>query len=285
MNNAFLVRLSMTTWTARKMDKGATRQAKDHAGATDKAGVKVYKTVIAAEELDAIQSICNAARIEHRKRTVPWSYDGPGAITAEGYPAYKAAMTGYEREFNLAVARFNEVYAAEREKAREYLGNLFDPADYPDSMSLGSKFSFSVSAEPMPEANNFRVNLPPEIVAEIKKDIVLNNQQAFENANNAAWARVIEKVEKLKLAMANYKPGEQKGKFHDTVVSNIVELAELIPSINISNDEDLTRMQRKLLSLTAYTAQDLREDENLREEVAKACGAILADITVKARAA
>jgi hypothetical protein len=202
MQNAFLVRLSVSVWTARKMDKAATREAKSRANASEKAGVKVYKSVIAADALDKVHSIASAARNAHRARTVPWAYDGPGAITAEGYPAYKAAMAAYEREFNIAVAYFYSVYAQEREAARGYLGNMFNEQDYPTTDSLRDKFSFSVTAEPIPQAENFRpVGLAPEAVAEIKKDIVDNNAKALDNANATAWSRVIERVEKLKAGL------------------------------------------------------------------------------------
>lgn len=284
MDNAFLVRLSVSVWTARKLDKDATRDAKARAGAEDKAGVKVYKSVIAADALDAIARIANAARIEHRKRTVPWAYDGPGAITAEGYPAYKAAMAGYERDFHAAVSAFYAVYESEREHARAYLGGLFNDADYPAMDTLRSKFAFSVSAEPMPQAEHFRVQgLPAPVVEEIKKDIVANNAKALDNANQSAWSRVIERVEKLKLGLEGYKPaavngGKVEGKFHDTLVDNVAELADMIPSINVANDPDLSRMQQKLRALTAYTAQDLRVDANLRADVIKQTGIILAQI-------
>ena len=60
MNNAFLVRLSISQWTGRKLDKSATRDTKARAGANEKAGVKVYKSLISAEALDKVASIASA---------------------------------------------------------------------------------------------------------------------------------------------------------------------------------------------------------------------------------
>lgn len=290
MNNAFLVRLSLSVWTARKMDKKATKEAKDNAGATEKAGVKVYKSLIAAEALDAVNAICNAARSEHRKRTVPWTYDGPGAITAEGYPSYKAAMAEYEIAFNQAVGHFYTVYKDEREAAKKHLGALFEESDYPDTAALKDRFAFNVSCEPMPMANDFRVQgLAPEVVQEIKIGIAEANANAFDNANQTAWGRVIERVEKLRMGLENYKPAidgkKAEGKFHDSLIDNVKELAELIPSINITDDPDLTRIQQRLVSLTAYTAQDLRDDAKLRGEVSKQALELLAQISGFSRAA
>jgi hypothetical protein len=278
MQNAFLVRLSISQWNARKLDKAATQQAKASNGATDKAGVKVYKSLISAEALDKIAAIAGAARNEHKKRTVPWAYDGPGAITAEGYPAYKAAMVTHEKTFRQAVSEFYAVYDQEREAAREFLGGMFNESDYPASADLANRFAFSVSCEPMPEAKNFRVDgLAPELVKEIQKDIQDNNDKALGGANASAWARVIEHVERLRINLKEYNAGENK-LFYNLWVKGIHSLIEIIPSINIANDPELARIGQKLTALTAYSADDLKESEPLRSDLIKQTSIILGQI-------
>ena len=278
MQSAFLVRLSISQWNARKLDKTATQEAKGRAGAGDKAGVKVYKSLIAAEALDKVESIASAARVEHRKRTVPWAYDGPGAITAEGYPAYKATMATLEKSFWQAVNEFYGCYDQEREAARDFLGAMFNASDYPASGDLSNRFAFSVSCEPMPEANDFRVNgLAQELVDEIKKDIKDNNDKAMDNANNTAWSRVIEHVEKLQLRLQEYNSGKVT-KFFESWIDNIKELIDLIPSINLTNDPELSRIGQKLTALTAYTAADLKASESLRSDLIKQTSLIMGQI-------
>lgn len=284
--NAFLVRFSASVWTARKMDKSATKDARERANATAKAGVRVYKSVLASDSLDKIHTIVGAARTEHEKRTVPWAYKGPGAITSAGYPAYKAAMAEHERAFNRAVASFIETYAVEyravmsdpSHSIRQELGSLFNPADYPAPEALRTKFSFAVSCEPMPAAADFRVQgLAPELVAEIKEDMAANNVAALANANTTAWGRVLERVEMLKARLTEYTNG-QAAKFYNSWQDNVKELADLIPSINVTNDPDLTRMARRLVALTAYSNEDLKASESLRLEVIKQAHGVLADI-------
>jgi hypothetical protein len=278
MNNAFLVRLSISQWSARKMDKAATNKARSDANASAKAGVKVYKTVLAADELEAVTRIASAANAEHRRRTVPWTYEGAGAITAEGYPAYRAAMLGFEQSFNKAVSAFNAVYAEEREAARGYLGNLFNAADYPSSLDVTQKFAFNMGVEPLPNANHFNpLGLAPELVAAIKEDIVAANVDALENANNVGWSRVLEVTEKLKLRLSEMNSGAVT-KFYDTWLTNVTELAEMIPSINIANDADLARIGQKLSALTVYDNKELKTDEGLRKECIKQLSQILAQI-------
>lgn len=283
--DSFLVRFSCGVWTARKLDKPATRQAKDHAGAKDKAGVKVYKTVLAAEALEKIQKIANAARLEHQRRTVPWAYNGPGAITAEGYPAYKTAMLGYEQQFNTAVNAFYNIYEKARQEAPQYLGAMYDPADYPTIDMLRSKFHFGFHAEPMPQAQDFRVTgLPQDIVEEIQMDIANNHAAAVDNANVTAWQRVIEKVEMLKQRLTEYNSGDVT-KFYDSWTDNVKELADMIPSINIANDPELKRMGQKLRMLTVYSNEKLKNSAGLRSEIVQQATNILAGIDAAYRQA
>ena len=290
MENAFIVRLSSSVWTARKMDKAATREARETAGASAKAGVKVYKSVIAADALDKVASIADAARKEHRKRTVPWTYEGVGAITAEGYAPYKTAMGRFKTEFDVAVSHFLSVYEVERERARDYLGNMFNSLDYPTVGALREKFSFATHAEPLPHAEHFApVGLPPEVVSEIRQDIVRTNTTALQNANATAWERVVERITKLKEGLAAYKPSVNgspvTGKFHNSLVNNIKELVGMIPSINVANDPDLKVVGRRLLVLTAYSAQDLRDSDALRSEVVKQADLLLTQLGSRATAA
>jgi hypothetical protein len=277
-NNFFLVRVSVSQWGARKLDKNATQKAKASSGAADKAAVKVYKTVLAVDELETIQQIASAAGAEHRKRTVPWSYEGVGAITAEGYPAYKAAMETYRNAFNVAVDQFYSVYAEEREAARGYLGELFNAADYPSTLDIASKFKFTIGVEPAPQAEAFNPhNLAPELVADIKRDIVANNRDAVQNANATGWQRVIELVTKLQLRLEEYTSGKAK-KFFPGWVDNVKELAEFIPSINIAGDPDLTRIAQRLIALTAYSADELKDDHDLCDEIAREAAKVLKSI-------
>jgi hypothetical protein len=285
MENSFIVRLSTSVWTARKMDKTATKEARESAGASAKAGVRVYKSVIAADALDKVMSIAKAARAEHCKRTVPWTYEGVGAITTEGYAPYKAAMAKFQAEFNLTTDYFLSVYEVERIKARDYLGSMFNDTDYPTVAALREKFAFAIHAEPLPQAQHFApVGLPPEVVAEVRRDIVQNNTTALHNANATAWERVTEKVTMLKTRLEEYTSGKVT-KFFDSWVDNVKEIVTMIPSINVANDPDLKVVGRRLLVLTAYSSEDLKESVALREEVVKQAKILLDQIGARAQIA
>lgn len=289
---AFLVRVSITQWSPRKLDRKATRQTKETAGATEKGGVKVYKTLMAADALEAINSITTAARAEHRARTVPWQYDGPGCITAEGYSAYVEAMAKHKAEFDVAVKTFLACYDSERAAAPANLGALYNEADYPSLADVAAKFSFETNADPLPRSEDFRVaGLEASHAASIKARIDANRIATLESARQEAWDRIVDRVEKMQKKLREYKPAQSKGDkaegvFRDSLVTNVQELINVLPSLNVTNDEELTAIATRLQTeLCAVTAADLRESDALREDVANKAEAVLKDVWAKRRAA
>lgn len=287
---AFLVRPTISVWTASKLDKKATRETRDANGATAKAGVRVYKKLIAADALDSIQRIATAGRNEHRARTVPWQYDGPGAITAAGYADYVKAMDTLRGQFDTAVHVFLAVYNDERRAAIVNLGDMFCDADYPSAVDVAAKFSFTISAEPMPQSADFRVaGLSQSATDAIKAEMDTRFKAAVDAAQANAWDRVVKHVEHMQMKLAAYKPAgkdtKAEGIFRDSLVSNIQELIAVLPSLNITNDPELTAIAVRLeRELCASSVETLRNDDSARQDVAEKAKDIMQDIWAKRRA-
>lgn len=282
--SAFLVRLSITQWSPNKLDKQATEKTRADAGANAKSGVRVYKKLVSASALDAVVSAAGAARADHRLRTVPWQYDGPGAIAAAGYTDYCKAMEGHRACFNVAVAKFVEAYDREREEQRGNLGDLFNPLDYPPANEVEGAFSFSVAAEPMPESAHFKgAGLSEKEAEEIRFGIEARHKAAMAQAQAEAWDRITVHVEKMIAKLRAFKPAtddhKADGIFRDSLVGNIQELVNVMPSLNITNDPDLTAVTTRLQTeLCALTAGQLREDDGARDGVATAAESIMREV-------
>lgn len=289
---AFLVRPSVGMWSARKLDKEAAEGTTERAHANEKANVKVYKSLVNSSALEAVQEVYSRIRSMHEKRTVPWHYKGPGAITAAGFAPYMEEFNKLVAEFNEKADAFCAVYAPAREEARGNLAGLFKEDDYPTVDVIRAKFSATLSCEPMPESSDFRVQgLSDKHVNAIKADMQARFDAALKSAQTETWDRVVEHVQKLMEKLRAFKPadesasGKAEGVFRDTLVSNIQELVNMLPSLNITNDPALTdiatRLQRDLCS---YGPKQLREEGDKRETVADAAQAILTEIWAKRRA-
>jgi hypothetical protein len=62
--------------------------------------------------------------------------------------------------------------------------------------------------------------------------------------------------------------GEKGSTFRSSLISNIRDLAEVMPGLNITNDPQLDALAAKAMQLTGYTAEDLKSS-GLRAEVQK----------------
>jgi hypothetical protein len=286
----FLVRPHISVWPARKLDRKAAEKARQEAAAGTKAGVAVYKSLVADDALEAVKAIDRKARAEHQRRTVPWYYDGPGAIASTGYAEYMAAMESLQREFHTSVDAFLADYEAARAAAPMFLGALYNAADYPSATELRGKFRFEVACEPMPMSTDFRVQgLDERHKNEIKKQMEDRFAESMASAQQAAWDRIIKRVQTMMDKLRGYKPADANAKtvgvFRDSLVDNVKELIDVLPSLNITNDPELTAIAVRLSrELCAYSADALRENADLRENVAGKAEAALQDIWAKRRA-
>ena len=70
------------------------------------------------------------------------------------------------------------------------------------------------------------------------------------------------------------------GTFHDTLVSNVTELADILPGLNLAQDPALDAMARRLREdLASVDADTLRADPIVRADTAAAADAILRHVS------
>jgi hypothetical protein len=278
-----LCNLAISQWTARKLDKSATRKVTDDANASRDAA-RVTKALIAKESLAEIGAIAGAARNRHYELTLPWSNDGPRILSAAGFMNYRAAMSEYKENFERATGKFLDGYETFRENARVHLGELFNSADYPTLAEIKQRFAFRVDISPMPDASDFRVELGEAQEKLIRAEIEARGNEALALASKDVWNRIAKRAEHMAMKLREYKPGNEgeraQGIFRDSLVENVQELVGLLPSLNITNDPKLEAMGARLATeLCNYAADELREDDNARKVTADAAEAILAEVS------
>ena len=69
---------------------------------------------------------------------------------------------------------------------------------------------------------------------------------------------------------------EPESRFHASLVTNICELVELLPRLNVNQDEELNRFAGEIRDrLCGFTARDLKKNEILRVATANDAAEIL----------
>ena len=164
-SSAMLVQLNVSTWTARKLDKSVSKKVARDNGASDRAGNYNKNLLAGCTELDDLKKFVGNARNIHYAMTLPWSDMGLRLIPTSLYFEYHAEMTRLEQEFWRLYTAFETAYqwriANAMQQAQE-LGAMFDHDDYPSVETLSRKFGWTLSTQPLPDAGDFRLDIPNE---------------------------------------------------------------------------------------------------------------------------
>jgi Protein of unknown function (DUF3150) len=274
---AMLVSLNIQQWTGAKHDRKVSQEVAI-AHNSDVSMGRYRKLLVAKESLERLRQLTSTARQEHYKRTLPWSDGGTRILSSEAYFEYAEKMRELGREWEPAVDEFLAQYPQVIAEARGRLNGLFNEEDYPTPANMRRKFSFTFSVLPMPTAKDFRVELGDAETKRVRAEIEESVNESLRVAMNDVWERLRDVVSRMVERLRAYSMTEKgvSNPFRDSLVTNIRELLDVLPSLNITQDANLTEVAQKIgAELCRYDADTLREDTSARERTADAAEAIL----------
>lgn len=266
-SSAMLVELSISTWTARKLDKKVSTQVDLDNGAKTKV-VNANKNLMAGTGvLDTLVKYAANARAWHLSQTLPWTDNGSRLLPMSNFMEYKKQLGELEANYEALVDKFIIAYPNLVSAAAFQLGTLFDRNEYPDERSLKRKFKFTYSFFPVPTAGDFRIDINEEAKAEIMANCNNAYQDRLNNAMREAWGRLHECLSRMSERLTDNADGSRKI-FRDSLVENGVELVTMLKHLNITQDPQLEQARRDLQSaIGAHDLDSLRDNSNAREVV------------------
>jgi hypothetical protein len=192
-------------------------------------------------------------------------------------------MRRHAAEFKAAVSRL----AGRFEKlvtSQSRLGTLFRVEDYPGMRAereelrlafpseLLARFSFDTKVLPLPDADDFRVSIGDHDRERIKRQIADSVQASLRVGTRELWHRLYKVVSHMSARMTEYNAAEngQKPRLYDSMITNIVEIVDVLPELNIAGDSELDRMAAEVRRALVVDPQELRKSETVRSDAAKA---------------
>ena len=281
---AMLTTLHRGMWSGQKHDRQVTEDtAEAHKADTKEAG-RYNKQLISRKFLAKVGSKMTVARQTHRILTLPWDDEGTRILSAQGYAHYTQVMRTCRLGVEGAAQEFVKNYPEYIRHAKTLLGNMFNQEDYPAAEAVAKKFYVDVEIRPIPEAADFRTKLADNTVRAIVKDIERRTNDRIEAAVNDVFQRIVDVTGKMAERLNSYEPsaGEEKtsGLFRDSLVYNVKELADLLPSLNITDDKRLADLANQLnADLVEHSPDLLRTDVKLRKQVAMKADRIFKKVT------
>ncbi len=246
---AMLAYVSISVWSARKLDKKQTIKATTDAGATSD-GARVNKHLLASADslLRDVQRKAYEIRAYVDANTLPWDDAGNRLVSNDRALVVVGEVNRLHGEFNDAVNAFVLEYPVLRAQALQNLGTMANDEDYPQPDVVRSKFSMKMSFNPLPTGfGDIRVGMT-EAQAKAWQGHFEGNVKAQMNvAIRNAWERLRENLQRYsdRLKMKNDGSGKMEI-FRDTMVTGLRETVALLTSLNVFNDPELERIVAKV---------------------------------------
>ena len=271
---AMLAAVHISVWTAVKHDRKVSREVADQHGAHQGAGRYNKQLLHGAQKLEELRSLAGQIRHHFYKVTLPWSDEGFRLLPANFYFDLMARMREFEASFDAGVDAFLHVYPQYVEQVRPELNGLFREEDYPSPDKLKAKFGVKLEVLPIPTGADFRVQMSAEEQARISREIDASVRESLMRGTEDLWKRMRELV-----AHMVDRLNEPESRFHGSLVTNVLDLVEILPRLNVSGDQDLNRFAEQIRQrLCNHSAQDLKKHDLLRVTTAADAANIVAEM-------
>ena len=277
-DRALLVQLNVSQWTARKQDKKATKEVQLSNGAAANTG-NFHKSLLPmSDSLANIGTMAGDIRREFYENTLPWGMEGTHMLPTANYLAFMTTFRKRKSEWEQVVRKFIADYPSHQIMARRFLGNLYDPNDYPDVNDLQRKFKMDLVVMPVP-TNDFRVQLADDELSSIQADIQRRVEENSTLAMRDAWQRLYDRVKHMVERLS--KLDEPKSRFHESTLEHITDLCALLPRLNVMDDPNLEAMRQEVESkLTGLSGDAVKNDPVLRRTKIDEASDIMAKMSV-----
>ncbi|MFP4895720.1 hypothetical protein [Paraburkholderia sp. EG304] len=262
-SRVMLSAVTVSAWQARCFDVKATEEVEKNHQAKDIGRFNKRLLPEHAPSYKEVVSIGNRIRRYHYDHSLKYEQLGVRLLPTAIYMDFADQMRKMKDEFDLAVSVFLTDYLNLKEQARAELNGLFNESDYPTLARMSEKFGVKLAVLPFPDASQFGVDLPADVLTDLRSEIDQHVLASISTANNDLVGRLYEAVSKL----ADKLYGATDVRLG--VTNQVRELCELLPKLNFTNDPKLSHiLEQAKTHLAVHTGADLKESSVLRSQVA-----------------
>lgn len=267
---ALLVKLSVSQWYNRTIDRKVTDEVAQRYEVAEQED-KYVKTLLPRVAVRNIQRAISDLRTFHYTNTLPWQDDSVRILSSGNFFQYQQGIATRRAKLDEVVAEFVSNYPKWLDHARKTKKGLFDETQYPTASGISNHYKVNVTFLPFPNVADFRVDIDGKELEQIKTQTAQALTEALSFANQNLIDRLYERVYLLYSAL-----NDPEKIFRDNTVTSIVETADLVERLNVTND---TRVA-SAVSASRTALQDvhpdmLRSSPDFRNKVALRCAELL----------
>ncbi len=267
------MRLSFTWFGTRKtLSPEQKAQAAESFGAEGdylSAGKKLLN--VGHAKFKAVTNVKTRAASYFKGISLPFPEPGLRLIPQDDVALVDRQMLARKAELEEAVEELNHHYDELKFTARQRLGNLYNENDYPITL-VGL---FDIAWEfPSVEPPNYLQQLSPDLYRQECERMQARFNEAVQLAEQAFTEELTKLVEHLSERLTGQHDGKPKV-FRDTVITNLTEFFQRFQRLNVRSNEQLDELVEQAQGIVrGVQPQQLRENRNLREEIATQLGEV-----------
>ena len=223
----------------------------------------------------AVTAIRGRVQSVSKGMTLPFPEPGVRLLRRDHVERFDSLMTDLRAELANEVENLEAHFVDLKATARNRLGRLFNPDDYPGSLIglFGMEWDF-----PSVEPPSYLQQLSPELYEQETQRIAAR----FDEAVHLAEQAFAEELSKLVAHLNERLSGADDGKpkvFRDSAVTNLAEFFERFKTLNIRSNDDLDNLVAQAQRIVRGVGpQALRDDRSIRERVVSQLGAVQASL-------
>jgi hypothetical protein len=269
--SGILVVLNISTCSGRKLDKQVSAEVAEQKRAKSaKVGNYTKHLFAGCKEIDDLVNHAAKWRNWHREQTLPWDdYNNTRLLTTANFFNYQTGSKEYKDEFEALKRKLDDVYdtpggVIERQLFK--LQELGERGEFPSRGVILDSFSYNISFTPVPVLHHFS-GLELAIQNEVAEQLDKANKEREVAMSKDLWDRLEARLRHLGESIEAFKK-EGGTRFHETSISHLTSLCELLTRLNISGDPALEARRKEVEGLlVGLKAKGIRKSEGLRTDI------------------
>lgn len=205
----------------------------------------------------------------HERLTLSYPERGVAILPSALYLEYVEEMGKLKQQFFALRDEFMSHLSEHEAWAKKEHNGHFDASLYRRE-ELVKKFGFNVGFRPVPASSQFSSTIHSLIGNEAASDV----DAAVQLAAQEAQKELLERLSKP-LGHIVSKLSDDEAVFRDTIISNLREIVDLVPQLNLAGDAGLNKFAAEAKrELSNLDPQVLRDNKSARREAAQKADAL-----------
>lgn len=269
-DSAVLVRLNISVWGASKRNKDLENEIAARKNADPRAMRMYDNLMVGSTGHKAIQKHAANSRLWHSNMTLPWDERGYRLCPTSLFLDYKSRHNLKKAAFDSMLSDFRVKYFSYRETAKEFRGDMFNEDDYPPVEEVMSKFAWNFVVAPIPTSGHLCIDLPEQEMEELRQSCDAEVDRKVAEAAKETEKRLLKELQGISAKCTDTGDDDEddKKRWHDTFVTNPVELCRMLKHMNLANDPKVEQARQRLEDIMVGKTKEMFKDSpTVRQEV------------------